>query len=726
MRSHSVIDTDIQSIKSHHPIEMKFGARSSPLSLKQAQDGIAKLTGNLPWLTIHLISMQSPGDEDRATPLTASAPDFFTRYLDEAVLNEGIDAAIHSAKDLPDPMAAGLDWFWLPWREDARDVIVLRSGMTVADLPVHPIAGISSQRREDYCRQRFPQAVLKNIRGNIEDRLRQLDQGDFDILIMAAAALLRLDLHDRISEWIPLTELSPPDGQGHLAITFRSGDERMIRLRSLFIKTAEFIGAGPGHPDLCTLAGAQTLKHCDICLYDALAPIELLQLLPAGSRAIDVGKRRGAYKVTRGELDRLLVDFIRQGKKVVRLKGGDPGIFGRLAEEVAALDRWHLPYRVIPGVSSLLAATTGTGLLLTRRGVARGFTTLTPRLADGREESIDFEVRKSLPLAVFMAVGKVGDMVTQLRAEGRSDEEPITMVFAAGMPEQRIISGTLVSIVEKLAAHPTCLPGILLVGATADQRYLYPDDRGALSGNRILITGSEEIQERCARLIIDLGGIPIHFPLIKLLPAPNARSAITNLHEFDWVILTSPSAVHCLITLMNEMKVDLRHLPRILASGPGVSRMLAATGIFPAAEATDLPGSESLIAIAAQHLSSGDKVLRLRSELADDKVTTALSAMGVMVTDSILYRNQPVDYPHLPEFDVVYYASGSAFKVFIERWGAPALSGKITLAIGQPTAKVMDAQGITPTIISRDPTLAGSIASLAAGLVGEKFIKLFS
>ncbi len=225
---------------------LKAGTRSSKLAIIQAKNAISQLQCWYSDLKINIIPFSSPGDRDKTTDLRNSPSDFFTRDLDEAIRDGKIDFAIHSAKDLPEPMPEWLDWFWLPYNEDQRDCIVLPIGKSLADMPNNPVIGISSERRAEYCRRRFPSATQKAIRGTIEERLQQLDSGSFDAIIMASAALIRLGLSNRITEYIPLTDLPPPAGQGFLAITFKKDDALFQKIRTLFVKPVAFAGAGAG------------------------------------------------------------------------------------------------------------------------------------------------------------------------------------------------------------------------------------------------------------------------------------------------------------------------------------------------------------------------------------------------------------------------------------------------------------------------------------------------
>lgn len=713
---------------------LRFGARSSPLSLVQSGNALVTLQGLLPDVRLELVPMSSPGDEDRRTDLRVSDPDFFTRYLDDAVRDGRLDGALHSAKDLPDPMPDSLDWAWLPWREDPRDAIVLRPGVQPSDLGDAPVVGVSSDRRVEWCRERWPNAVAKPIRGNIDDRIAQLDAGDYDLVIIAYAALLRLDLAHRATEVLSLDELPTPAGQGYLALTFRPGDARMQILRSLFVKATRFVGGGPGDAGLCTLAGRDAIAACDVCLYDALVSHDLLRHLPPTAEAIFVGKRGRTYTVGRDEMQDLIELYQRRGIRLVHLKGGDPAIFGRLVEQVDGLNARALPYRVIPGVSSLTAASSATGLLLTRRAVNRGFTALTCRTAEGESlAAIGADERRGMPLVFFMGVFKTAHIAAELIADGRSPDEPAAMVFGASMPEQTIITGTLSTLADRLVGAPTHLPGLLIVGTTASAQYVFPP-LGALGGRRVMLTCSLDLMPEALRLVEDGGGWPIQQPLIALEASrvPDILDALRQLASFDWLVLTSPAAVRCLFDLLPGVGVDLRRLPRLLVNGPGTADALRAHGVY--ADAQPAAGSgytaDAMLAVARQTIKSGQRVLRLRSDKAGDAVATALRDQGAVVHDVVLYHNvalaQPPsaatagEPPHLAPFDDVCFASGSAVDTFVAAWGTAPLAAAVVVAIGGPTAAALRRHGVEPTIIPPDATIADCIASLAAWHVNRR------
>lgn len=695
--------------------EFKVGTRGSRLAQVQTEEAALEIRRFLPSATFRPVPFATPGDRDKTADLRGSAPDFFTRDLHEAVRAGAVDCAIHSAKDLEDRPPRGLDWFWLSGGADPRDVVVLRRGETEKDLKAGGVAGVSSERRDAYCRSRYPHLGTRGIRGTIEERLAQLDAGVYDLLIMAAAALLRLGLEGRIARWISLEELEPPAGQGHLALTFRAGDPRFIRLRSCFMKPVVFAGAGSGSVDACTIGAVDALARCDLCLHDSLVAPGLLNLLPRTARRVDVGKRCGRQPVPQEEINEWITDTARRGWRVVRLKGGDPGIFGRLAEEIEALDALHLPYRVIPGVSSLNAATTGTGLLLTRRGVSRGFTVMTPRLEGGGVGSVGREGRQDLPLALFMAVGVLERVAQSLLADGLDGGTPVAVVLDAGAAEETVIRGTLADIAGRIPA--TERPGIVIVGSCAAAGY--SSEWGALRGLRVLLPGTEAMGKRASDAVRDFGGIPLPLPLIRMVPELESVALLKKLREFDWMAISSPSSARMLVRLLREAGLDIRFLPGLLVAGPGTADVFREHGVVPDVVPERDFGAQGLLAAARRSVPPGASVLRLRSDRAGTRLAQELTRCGFRVTDAILYRNERLHPESVPSFDAVFFASASAVEAFLDIRPAEALSGKAVVAMGGPTAVVLQEKGVAGVLVPTEATVEGVMERLAATMLEE-------
>ena len=686
------------------------GARGSALSRAQTAGALDFLRARFPGTDYRVVTVETPGDRDLTTPIEKSAPDFFTRDLDEAVRDGRIDFAIHSAKDLPPEIAEDLDWFWLPERADPRDCWVVRprqarpsrAGAAAGSfMPSRAGAaadsfrpsragaaalvaassfkiGVSSERRAAYAKKVCPKAKLLPIRGSIDSRIQQLRDGRYDAVLMALAGITRLyggtppgvELIP-----IPIEELTPPEAQGYLAVVFRAGDARLMAMRAHFVKAVRFVSAGVGDAGLCTVQGMRDLECADVVLADELLGAGLVGRDKRGpsrcgsgrdSRVIDVGKRCGAHSMKQTEITRLICDEARKGRRVVRLKGGDAGLFGRLAEETDALTALQIPFVVRPGVSALVAATTGTGLLLTRRGESRGFTAYTPR-STGTET----------PQVAFMATRMALDEARRLVREGWPRTTPCAFVFDAAGPREEVRTATLGTVRKILPAKEEDRPGLFIVGRAAAGGW---PRLGLLAGRRVLVTCSDAVQARAMTAVEDLGGRPIRWPLIELCAT---RAFGEEVSGYDAIVLTSPSAVRIFFA---NCTCDLRRLGAFYTCGAGTDAELRRHGI-----ASDVvPASDfsaaGLIAEIKKLDLHGKRVLRLRSAKAGADVARALCRAGAKVDDVVLYENRAcAPEGVLPPFDDVFFASASAVEVFSARYGARALRGKGVLVMGGPT-----------------------------------------
>ena len=457
---------------------------------------------------------------------------------------------------------------------------------------------------------------------------------------------------------------------------------------------------------------------------DSLAPEELLKYLAEDAESIYVGKRSGKHSKKQFEICELLAELARQGKKVVRLKGGDPGVFGRLAEEVDGLDKFLLPFRVIPGISSLNSATAGTGMLLTKRGLSRGFSVMTPRKSGSSDfAGIDGDEYSKFPLAFFMGTTVVENIVNNLLAEGREKDEPAAMVFGAGKLEQQIVSGTLSDIAEKLTqCEKNDQPGIFLVGETTDSKFLYPE-HGALKGAKVLVTCSEALQEKASCEVRRFGGTPIQLPLIKtsvVSPLSILLSEREPAERLLWYLFTSPSSVRIFICELRKSDIDVRSLPKIMVCGPGTACEFRKIGIEPDLVASENYGAEGMLESAKSAIQSGDRIVRWCSDKAGKELSGELRKLGCEVEDIILYRNVPVKYGDLPDFDSVIFASSSAVNAFIENFGIDALDGIKAAVIGKPTETTLKKLGAKCEIILADEaTIPNTCATLAKFLINE-------
>lgn len=645
------------------------GARDSKLSLLQAESALKRIEAQC-GLHFELHPFSSPGDRDQTTDLRQTPGNFFTKDLDDALLSGEIDCAIHSSKDLPpEGLPEGLDWFWLPWREDPRDALVIREGITTPKT-----IGISSARREAWAKKHFPNAERRTLRGAIPARMQQLDDGKYDAIVIAAAALHRLNQAHRITQYIPLSELTPPPGQGYLAVTFRRDDADLRRIRNLYIKAVRFAGAGVGDGELCTLAALRELKAADCIIYDALMDASILDEVATErtpKEILYVGKRSGQHSLTQEQITALIGEHVRRGQRVLRLKGGDPGLFGRLTEETDALIADGIPFRVYPGVSALNTATTATGMLLTRRGEARGFQVATPR-SEGPE----------MPHIWFMALAKAAAI-----AKDYPPHTPYAIVYAAGTPAQTIVRGTTGEL-AKSAPLSLEQPGLLLIGAFT--KHAFPT-LGLFEGKRIWVTGSESVAQKARLAIADYGGVPVLQPLVRF--SPTATVKIRPSKAYNLLIVTSPTAAKILFT---QMVSPIQFLPKKIAvTGPATAEALRFLNTDIILPENDF-NAKGLLKALPEDLS-GMKILRIRSEEAGPSLAEALKQRGAKVKDLAIYQTEmrPTQTP--PPHNVVFLASSSAAHAWLK---SETDHSKPVIVMGEPTAATLRKAGIEPTLVA--------------------------
>ena len=645
----------------------RCGARGSRLSAVQAECAISFLSAHVDGFRARLLKFETPGDRDLSTPIEKGPPDFFTRDLDDAVRAGAIDFAIHSAKDLPERVADDLDWFWLPNREDARDCLVVRQGCAAPDAMYRRLksrfkVGVSSARRVDYARRRFPEASILPIRGAIDSRIAQLSDGRFDAVLMAMAGLNRLypgsggGLPFR-AEPISEAELQPPEGQGYLAIVFRKGSAKMTAVRRRFVKAVRFTGAGVGDPGMITVRGAQDIMDADVVLADELSGFGDGGRMGT-ARWVDVGKRCGRHQMEQPEITRLICDEVRKGRRVVRLKGGDAGIFGRLSEETGALDALDIPYLVRPGVSALAAATSPNGLLLTKRGESGGFTVSTPRSTGDKR-----------PQVFFMASRMAREVLA-----GFPKDERYAMVWDAGGANERMETG----LCGRPRLHADGGPGLLVVGFAGTP----------VRRRSVLLTCSSAVMRHATLRFEDLGWRTVEWPMIVLEPRSEAAGLLARLdgRPYGAIVLTSPGAVDTFFSLWDG---DRRRLPELWTCGAGTDAALRRYGVAGDIRPDADFSTEGLIARLRRERGrmKGMRVLRLRSEKAGRKVGCALRRLGAAVDDVVLYGTATVTHEGrpLPACDAVFFASASAVEGFLSQYGAAALARREIYVIGEPT-----------------------------------------
>ncbi|MBI5956709.1 MAG: uroporphyrinogen-III C-methyltransferase, partial [Chloroflexi bacterium] len=412
------------------------------------------------------------------------------------------------------------------------------------------------------------------------------------------------------------------------------------------------VGAGPGDPGLITVKGVECLRRADVIIYDRLVSPHLLDYAPFQAERIYVGKASSDHILSQKETNRLLVERARQGKTVVRLKGGDPFVFGRGGEEALALVEACIPFEVVPGVTSAIAAPAYAGIPVTHRGVARSFAVFSGHRTEGetrgggdaetaavssqpsavsrppsavsRQPSADTLGSECGPWTVeretqifLMGVENLGSIVASLLEEGYSPEMPVALVRWGTTPQQETVVGTLGDIVERgRGVHP---PAVLVVGQVVSlrERLKWFEDR-PLFGKRILVTRSREQASKLSCLLAEQGAEPIEFPVIQILPMEDDTPLDEALaHPHDWVIFTSANGVKAVWDRLQAAGRDARAFAgvRLCAIGPATAAELASHGLH----ADFVPAEYVAEAIVAGIGDvAGQRILLPRADIAQE------------------------------------------------------------------------------------------------------------
>ncbi|HUS67945.1 MAG TPA: uroporphyrinogen-III C-methyltransferase, partial [Kofleriaceae bacterium] len=344
------------------------------------------------------------------------------------------------------------------------------------------------------------------------------------------------------------------------------------------------VGAGPGDPGLITRRGADLLARADVVVYDGLASPVLLRLAPPGCERVYAGKKRadGGEPMAQDAIERVLIDRARAGKRVVRLKGGDPFVFGRGAEEAGALSAAGVRFEVVPGVSAATAVAAYAGIPLTARGVASTVAFATGHGADDASPAVDWPaVARADTIVLFMALATAGDCCARLVAAGRDAATPAAAIHWGTTASQRVVVSTLGALPDAIAAAGLRPPSLLVIGPVVALRASLGWFEGRpLAGARVLVTRAADQAERFAHAIAELGGDPLIAPLLRVVPTGDLERAEPP-SAYAWVVFTSANAVDATFAELDRRGLDARALAgvRLACVGGATDAALARRGL---------------------------------------------------------------------------------------------------------------------------------------------------
>jgi uroporphyrinogen III methyltransferase/synthase len=484
--------------------------------------------------------------------------------------------------------------------------------------------------------------------------------------------------------------------------------------------TVYLVGAGPGDPGLLTVRGAELLRRAQVVVYDRLASPALLDLAPAAAERIDVGKAPGRVAMTQDQINEVLVERGRAGLEVVRLKGGDPFVFGRGGEEAEACRDGGVAFEVVPGITSAIAAAAYAGIPVTHRGLSTSVTIVTGHEDPAKgttDTDWDALARAGGTIVVLMGAGRLTEIAKALMAGGRDGDTPVAAVRWGTRPEQRTVRGTLATI-DQLGVEA---PSAIVVGAVAGLDLAWFESR-PLFGRTIVVTRAREQASELRTRLEVLGAQVIELPSIAL---ESMAFTLPTLDAFAWLLFTSANGVDAFFDGgLVPAGLDARALAglRVAAIGPGTADALARRGV----RADLVPErfvAESLLEAFPDPERPGTRVLLARAETARDVLPEGLAARGYEVEVLPVYRTVPVapdaaDIARVRagDVDAITFTSSSTVQNFCDATGAIADPQPAVISIGPVTSGTARELGLRVDAEADPHTIDGLVAAVLDAL----------
>ncbi len=492
------------------------------------------------------------------------------------------------------------------------------------------------------------------------------------------------------------------------------------------------VGAGPGDPGLITVKGLKVLAKADTVVYDYLVNTDLLSYCREGAELIYVGKKGGHHTMSQEEINKLLVEKALEGKIVVRLKGGDPFLFGRGGEEIEELIKHGIPYEIIPGVTSAIAVPAYAGIPVTHRNFTSALAIITGHEAEGKEESrVDYGALAKIGTLIFlMGVKNLPYIVENLLKEGKSKDTPCAVIQWGTTPKQKVASGTLEDIVSKVAEAGITAPAIIVVGDVASLRERFKwFEKAPLFGKKILITRTREQASKLKEALVDLGAQVFEIPTIKIEYLVNEETLkkLKNLSHYDWLIFTSENGVSAFMHALSRLNLDIRSIAqhKIAVIGPGTESALRKYFVKPDLMPEKDYTQEGLLSAFSSVDVKGKKMLLIRAKIARDVLPKGLSELGAIPEILPIYETK------LPEeskeklisilnqgVDVITFTSSSTVENFFKllegnlEGNHAKLLNVLFAVIGPITANTLRQYGYEPQIVAQENTIPGLVSAI--------------
>jgi len=491
------------------------------------------------------------------------------------------------------------------------------------------------------------------------------------------------------------------------------------------------VGAGPGDPGLFTLKGVECLKKAEVVVFDRLVNPRILAYAGPEAEMIYVGKASSTHTLTQDKINQLLADKACEGKVVVRLKGGDPFVFGRGGEEALFLQERGIAFEIVPGITSAVAVPAYAGIPVTHRDLTSTLAIITghERL-EKQESSIQWDkIATGVGTLVFlMGLENLNFIVNKLVTHGRNPETPCALIRWGTTPEQKVLTGTLANIEARMREAGFKPPALIVVGEVVGLRErLNWFENKPLFGKRIVVTRSRTQASRLSALIEELGGEALEVPTIEIVPNPDMKPlqrAFTQLESFDWLIFTSVNAVKIFLDQLCSAGGDIRDLKdvSIVAIGPATCEVLSQKGL----RVDYVPEeyrAEGIVELLQGRVQTGDRVLIPRARGARNVIPAILGDWGADVTEVHIYEARPAsirpehrDMITAGRVDAITFTSSSTVNNFVKMIGEDGVRNidRITkvACIGPITAETARRQGFTVDAVASEYTIPGLVDAL--------------
>lgn len=787
------------------------------LELKKSGDTrLSKIFGGAENLDVELKIIVTKGDKDLRDFQKiqgTSQKDLFVKEIEREMLENKIDLAVHSLKDMPQVTPNGLLNASFPIREDNRDVLVSRNGKKLEELPENAIVGTGSTRREKEILNLRSDVQIKSIRGNIHTRLKKLDDGEYDAIVLAAAGLKRVGLEDRITQYFRENEFIPAPGQGILCIQCRENDnkirtlleeinddevklmcqaerefsrifdggchtpigcsskidgenltlkgmfyesdtrilkeitgkkydaeklaqelaekiKRVVKMEKNKVKGKVYIaGAGCGDEQLITLKLKNILEKADCVIYDRLVNPNILQYSKPGAELIYMGKENTEGGELQLKINQTIVEKAFENAIVLRLKGGDPFVFGRGGEEIEALLAENIEFDVIPGITSSIAVPAYAGIPVTHRGINTSFHVFTGHTKiDGSEHDFSTIAKLDGTLIFLMGLGNLEKIVENLVENGKKVDTPVAIIKDGTTSKQKTYTGTLGTIVEIVKENNVKSPVIIIIGEVVNLREkMQWFEKKVLSGKNILVTRNKEKQKKVADKINELGGQAVSLPLINI---EYNEFEMPDLSQYGAILFNSANSV---IGFMNKIK-DMRQLANVKIGvvGTKTAEEMGNYKIIPDFYPKEYT-VEHLATESVKFTNPNERVLFVVSNISPVDTEKYDKLYGRKYEKVVVYSTEQVKIEEekvereVRKSDILMFLSSSTFESFVKNLGIDDLNkteklknildGKVIASIGPVTTKTIEKYGIKVNIEAEKYTEDGLLNAI------EKYYK---